>query len=85
MVQRVLRHTISTSKVYFDIALVALHTYADLHTHLPVQMHSYIHFSQYYILPSTQTHTHLPLYRYVYTSIHLPTHTHVSTTHTHCF
>ena len=60
-VHRVLGYTISTSKAHFDIVLVALHTYTDLHIHPPVQIWSYIHFYQYNILSSTQTHTHLPL------------------------
>ena len=74
-VYRVLGHSISTSKAYFDIALVALHTYTDLHTHLHVQIWSHIHFYQYNILSSTQTHIHLPLYGYVHTNIYLPIHT----------
>ena len=48
--QRVLRHAISTSKAYYDIAFVALHInknlYIDLHTYLPVHISSYIHFYQ---------------------------------------
>ena len=86
IVQRVLRHTVSTSKVYLDITFPVLHTYANLHTPLSfTHKSSHIHFYQYYILPPTQTYTHRPAYRYVHTNIYLPTHTHVSTTHTHSF
>ena len=81
IVQRVLRHTISTSKAWY------LHTYTDLHTHQHIQIYSCIHVYQYYILPSTHPPTHLPLYGYVHTNIYLPIQTHVSinTTHTYCF
>ena len=83
--QRVLRHAISTSKAYFDITLVALHTYTNLHTYLPIHISSYIHFYQYYILPSTHGHT----WTYSSASIsirtykHSPTYTYTSIYYTH--
>ena len=83
IVQRVPWHTIDTSKAYFDIAFVTLHTYTNLHTHLVAHISSYIYFYQYYIFPSTHVHTHLPLYRYVHTNICLPTHTYTCIYYTH--
>ena len=74
IVQRVLRHTISTSKAWY------LHTYTDLHTHLHTTIADY-----HYRLPpstiitlwTTYYHQHLPppsttavIYHYDYISPH---------------
>ena len=84
VVQRVLRHAISISKVYFDISLVTLHRYTNLHTtYLYTYLPTYTFTNTTYSPP--HTHTHLPIYRYEHTNIHPPTHIHVSTTHTHSF
>ena len=95
IIQKILRHTIRTSKAYFDIALVALYTYTDLHTHLPVQIYSYCTYTftntTYsplhmdilictYIYTDIQTFTYLHIYMYLlHTRTLLCIHTHLHT------